>query len=110
MDVTINQKFEALTNELHQTQAELADTRRELDKVKQNAPKSRRSGEWQKLRKEINEYVNSLDGKTAGRTWALIDAINTVIRFHVNIRNVNQINETNIDEARKTFEALKKIV
>uniref|UniRef100_UPI00403F9820 hypothetical protein n=1 Tax=Lentilactobacillus hilgardii TaxID=1588 RepID=UPI00403F9820 len=74
MQVTVDQKLEALTKELHQTQAELADTRREMDEVKQNAPKSRRSGEWQKLRKEINEYVNSLDGKTAGRAWALIDA------------------------------------
>ncbi|GHP13012.1 hypothetical protein YK48G_04370 [Lentilactobacillus fungorum] len=110
MDVTIDQKFAALTNELHQTQSELADTRRELDEVKQNAPKSRRSGEWQKLWKEINEYVNTLAGTKVGHLTSLPGAISTVIRLHVNIRNVNQINETNIDEARKTFEALKKII
>ena len=110
MDVTIDQKIEALTNELHETQSKLADTQHELDEVKQNAPKSSRSGEWQALRKEIREYVNSLDGKKVGREWSLTDAINTVIRFHVNVKNVSQIDETNIDEARKTFEALKKII
>lgn len=110
MDVTIDQKIEKLTNELHETQSKLADTQHELDEVKQNAPKSSRSGEWQALRKEISGYVNSLTGMKVGRLTSLNDAIGTVIRFHVNIRNVSQIDGTNIDEARKTFEALKKII
>ncbi|GIQ96068.1 hypothetical protein COY2906_29380 [Lactiplantibacillus plantarum] len=41
------------------------------------------------------------------KAYLLSDAVKTIIRFHLGVSNVYQINESNIDEARQIFELLK---
>lgn len=71
--------------------------------------KSSRSAAWNGLRKEINDYIGNIDQEKI-RPWSLKDAINAVIRYKLQIRNVSSIDETNVDQARQVFEEMKRIL
>lgn len=81
------------------------------EKVESMVNKPKRPLEWAKLSQEIQEYTKrKYDHGHQTESYKVIGAINTILRFHLGIKNVYQISELNIDEARKAFEVLKTII
>jgi len=65
-----------------------------------------RNTAWTPLKNEISDFINNNYGKNP-KAYSLDTAIKTIIRFHLGVSNVYQINDDNIVEARKMFELLK---
>lgn len=74
--------------------------------AKSLAPVKARNTAWMELKNDISKFVNEKYGKNP-KAYSLSDAVKTIIRFHLGVSNVYQINESNIDEARRIFELLK---
>lgn len=75
------------------------------EKKKANA----RNPKWYELKEEISDYVDkrASKNKSATKAWALRDAINGIIRFKVDCRNVSSMNDEQVEEARRIFQLLK---
>ncbi|AUI78161.1 MULTISPECIES: hypothetical protein [Lactiplantibacillus] len=96
MEVTQEQLHEMVQSEVNAAIA-----------AKSLAPvKARRNIAWMELKNDISKFVNEKYGKNP-KAYSLSDAVKTIIRFHLGVSNVYQINESNIDEARRIFELLK---
>ncbi|PWG00981.1 hypothetical protein [Levilactobacillus bambusae] len=85
-------------SELERLKQENAELRARLDE-------SQKIPVWPVLREEIRQYCLGKD-----KSWPLQNAIYTVLRYNLNLPNINGINSTNIDQARETFEMLKKLI
>lgn len=80
-------------------------------KLESMTNKPKRPLKWAKLSNDIQDYTKrKYDHDHKTNSYKVASAINTIIRFHLGIKNVYQVNERNIDEARKTFEVLKTII
>ena len=81
-------------------------TPEQLQWLKENNLSKSHNTAWTPLRDEINTFIRDKYGKNP-HAYALSDAVRTIIRFHLGVSNVQQINEDNIDEAKRIFELLK---
>lgn len=95
MEVTQEQLHEMVQSEVNAAIA-----------AKSLAPVKARNTAWMVLKNDISKFVNEKYGKNP-KAYSLSDAVKTIIRFHLGVSNVYQINESNIDEARRIFELLK---
>lgn len=95
MEVTQEQLHEMVQSEVNAATA-----------AKSLAPVKARNTAWMELENDILKFVNGKYGKNP-KAYSLSDAVKTIIKFHLGVANVYQINETNIDEARRIFELIK---
>ncbi|MDO7805270.1 hypothetical protein Q7Q91_09805 [Lactiplantibacillus pentosus] len=95
MEVTQEQLHEMVQSEVNAAIA-----------AKSLVPVKAKNTAWMELKNDISKFVNEKYGKNP-KAYSLSDAVKTIIRFHLGVSNVYQINESNIDEARRIFELLK---
>lgn len=71
----------------------------------QQKPKPRNTA-WNPLKEDVEEFVRSNYGQNP-HAYALSEAIKTIIRFHVGVSTVRQIDDNNAAEAKDILEVLK---
>ncbi|KRK48164.1 hypothetical protein [Secundilactobacillus kimchicus] len=73
------------------------------EKLSAMVDKPKRPREWTKLSQEIENHLSHFGNPDA---YQLKNSINTILRIKLHVRNVYQINSSNINEARKIVQGL----
>ncbi len=92
--------------------SKIEQLKKENNELKAQIERTKNISVWPGLKEDIRIYCLSKDDSDQNnvKAYSLQTAIYTIIRFSLGISNVSSINQSNIDDARKVFEALKTVI